>query len=71
MTYPMSRKYDVDTCPDRDRLHTRTVRTKGGYAADPVTGRSLSPTHRQTQCPTCGRWAIWVPKQRPRIEIQP
>jgi hypothetical protein len=39
-----------------------------GYLQDHAWMREMSKTHKQTQCPECGRYAIWVPKpaKKPR-----
>lgn len=34
-----------------------------GYLAGHAWAEKMSKTHKQTRCPACGLWAIWVPKE--------
>lgn len=34
-----------------------------GYLQWHEWAKTMSKTHKQIKCPTCGLWAIWVPKQ--------
>jgi hypothetical protein len=43
-----------------------------GYLARQERAEELMRTHRQTRCPGCGLWAIWVPKGQPAtVVMQP
>jgi hypothetical protein len=45
-------------CPEADQ-HTPAPE---GYLAFDEWAERMSKTHRQVQCPGCGRWQIWVPR---------
>jgi hypothetical protein len=49
-----------DQCPDRDRLHTPCP---SDYLGWHEWAARKARTHRQTRCPTCDLFAIWVPKK--------
>ncbi len=51
--------YTQDTCPDR-HLHTPAPR---GYLEWHDWAHRMSRKHKVGRCPTCGLWAIWVPKR--------
>ncbi len=51
----------ADQCPDVAR-HTAHPK---GYLAHADWAEKMGKTHEQTQCPTCGYWAIWVPREKP------
>lgn len=34
------------------------------YTAYMEWAATMSKTHRQTKCKTCGKWAVWVPRLR-------
>ena len=34
-----------------------------GYRAWSAWADRMAQTHTQTQCPTCGLWVIWVPRE--------
>lgn len=42
------------------RLHTKDQ--PYGYLAWHTWAAKMQKTHDQVQCPDCGRWEIWVPK---------
>lgn len=46
---------DESTCPQRHR-HTKAP---VGYLDWHAWAERKARTHRQVQCPGCGRWAIW------------
>ena len=50
---------DESQCPNEDK---HTVLPKG-YVQRHRWARSMQSTHKQTKCPACGLWAIWVPKK--------
>lgn len=50
-----------DTCPDREK-HTPEPDPEDHRAWNSWAER-MSQTHRQTRCPTCDLWVIWVPKK--------
>lgn len=50
----------AELCPAAKR-HTKHPE---GYLAHAEWAERKARTHRQTKCPTCGLWAIWVPKKR-------
>lgn len=47
-----------DQCPDKD-THTPSV----PYMDFHEWAERMNETHRQTRCPTCRLWAIWVPRE--------
>lgn len=52
-------RYDKATdCPDADK-HTPHP---SGYLAHFEWAQEMKETHRQTRCPTCGFWTVWVPR---------
>jgi hypothetical protein len=51
----------ADLCPDVKK-HTLHPKNYLGHAA---WADEMLKTHDQTQCPTCGFWAIWVRKGPP------
>jgi hypothetical protein len=53
--------FDRDTCPDRDKHYEPGI--PSGYGARYVWAHQLMKTHKQTQCPTCKLYVIWVPKK--------
>ena len=55
-----ARPYTKETCPDRIR---HTVCPEGYIQWHPW-AEQKSRTHRTVKCPTCGLYAIWVPKKR-------
>jgi hypothetical protein len=52
-------QHPKDACPDAATLHTDEPR---GYIEWHEWAEKMSETHRQKKCPTCGLYAIWVPK---------
>lgn len=34
-----------------------------GYREWHAWAERMSKTHRQVQCPNCGKWSIWLPKR--------
>lgn len=34
-----------------------------GYLQWQSWAAEMAKTHRQTQCPDCGLWAVWIPKK--------
>lgn len=56
----MRRYPTADACPDAGK-HTPHPRS---YLGHHDWMAKKSKTHRQQQCPTCGYWAIWVPKRK-------
>ena len=49
----------MSACPRKD-LHNEPGKP-AGYAAQDAWARKLSKTHRQTRCPACGLYVVWVP----------
>ncbi len=51
--------WELDRCPDRERLHTPCP---SGYSQWHAWAARQGRTHAQKRCPTCGLYAIWVPR---------
>lgn len=58
--HPPFGNYTVETCPSRSK-HTPCP---SGYIAWHEWAEAKEKTHEQTQCPTCGFWAIWKRRRR-------
>jgi len=41
-----------------------------GYMAWHGWAEDMSETHTQRKCPECGRYAIWIPKQKRKLNVQ-
>lgn len=55
----MTVKYaHAEDCPD---VHKHTA-DPSGYLQWHAWAEKMAKTHDQIRCPTCGFWAIWVPK---------
>lgn len=48
----------AEDCPD---VGTHTA-APSGYLAWHAWAEEIGKTHTQTRCPTCGYWAVWIPK---------
>lgn len=42
-----------------------------GYVEASEWAEYMLQTHEQRQCPGCGKWTIWEPKDAERPEVQP
>jgi len=51
-------------CPLEPRHHEPG--RPSGYLAFDSWASDLSKTHRQTKCPGCGLWKVWVPLKSER-----
>lgn len=49
---------EADECND---LHTPCP---SGYIERADWMTEMAKTHKQTRCPNCGLWAVWIPKGR-------
>lgn len=49
------------TRPPTSRLHTPSPT---GYLQWHAWAEKKAKTHRQKRCPTCGLFAVWVPKKK-------
>ena len=49
-----------ESCPDHETKHYRN--DHGGHVPEDMDGNGHSRKLRQTKCPTCGLWALWVPR---------
>lgn len=58
---PEQQQWTKDTCPDRDRRHTKCP---DGYIAWHEWAEKKMVRHEQTICPTCGLYAIWKRKKK-------
>ena len=65
-----SRGYDdpaYRTCPNEANHTPHPI----AYGASQAWMTQMQKTHKQTRCPDCGRWAIWIPKPtRQQVEAQ-
>lgn len=52
-----------DRCSDKATLHTNDPSEPAGYVGWHEWAAKKGRTHRQRKCPTCGLYAIWVPKE--------
>lgn len=52
-------KQNYGNCPNKDH-HTPHPE---GYLQWHEWANKMSETHEQKQCPSCGLWAIWEPKE--------
>lgn len=52
----------VDDCPDAAAKHTPCPKSYLGWHD---WAAHKAKTHRQIKCPTCGFYAVWVPRQKP------
>jgi hypothetical protein len=48
------------SCPDAAVLHYRNA--DGGGTPPDMDTNGRSPTRVQSKCPTCGLWALWLPR---------
>lgn len=51
---------DSEVCAD----HANHTPSPDGYIEWHHWAKEMSKTHRQVKCPTCGLYAIWVPKEQ-------
>lgn len=60
MTGPQQPRYPkASDCPRAAEKHTPRPES---YLAWFDWAQQKARTHRQRKCPTCGFWAVWVPK---------
>lgn len=60
MTGPQVPRYaKADDCPKAVERHTFGPK---GYLQWHEWAARMAKTHRQRKCPTCGFYAVWVPK---------
>jgi hypothetical protein len=60
MSGPQQPRYErVEDCPKTTERHTPCPRS---YLAWHEWAQKQARSHRQRKCPTCGLWAVWVPK---------
>jgi hypothetical protein len=57
----------ADECPDRKSRHAPAPQ---GYIERYDWMKEMMKTHDQKRCPTCGFYAVWVPKKAVAEEPQ-
>lgn len=58
MASPLLKYASAEECP-RIELHTSCP---SGYVQWHEWAERMEKTHKQKRCPSCGFWAIWVPR---------